>query len=384
MRVAGRWSFTPEDAEDAYQRALEILLTKAPTTSEEVLLPWITTVVKREAMTVRRQNGRAPAAGSADELDSGGGEDAHDQAERLEQLRLGAEAMGRLKPQEVRALLLRAEGHSYSQIQDITGWTYTKVNRCLSEGRRAFARRLEGIEAGEECERLEPLLSLLADGEAGSDELAALRPHMKTCLTCRGRLRDFRAAPGRAAALLPPAALAAGAGGDPAGPLRSVFESALGATQDRMAALGDRAHQAAELATGQKVAAVAASAAVMAGGGGVAVEQMSERSGSNLVRERPALAEPVKEELLAPVVSPAPREEEQSASAAPTPPAPTAPAPKPAPRQAPRPASPAPEFSPEAAPAPARAAPAPTVGFERGAGGGSGGGGSGGGGEFGP
>jgi hypothetical protein len=37
----------PKDAEDAYQRGLEILLTKAPTTREEELVPWLKTVVLR-------------------------------------------------------------------------------------------------------------------------------------------------------------------------------------------------------------------------------------------------------------------------------------------------------------------------------------------------
>jgi hypothetical protein len=35
----------------------------------------------------------------------------------------------------------------------------TKVNRCLTEGRRALRRRATAIEAGEECERLAPLLA---------------------------------------------------------------------------------------------------------------------------------------------------------------------------------------------------------------------------------
>ena len=56
--------------------------------------------------------------------------------------------MRRLKPQEVRCLLLKAEGYSYNEICRITGWTYTKVNRCLTEGRRAFLDRLAGIQAG--------------------------------------------------------------------------------------------------------------------------------------------------------------------------------------------------------------------------------------------
>ena len=108
--------------------------------------------------------------------------------------------------------MLRAQGYSYDQICEPTGYSYTKVNRCLSEGRRAFLERVAGIETGAECERLEPLLSALADGEAGADELASLRPHLKSCLSCRARLREYRAAPSRVAALVPPALVVASAG----------------------------------------------------------------------------------------------------------------------------------------------------------------------------
>ena len=47
LATARRYAATPEDAEDAYQRGLEILLTKAPTTSEDDLVPWLKTVVIR-------------------------------------------------------------------------------------------------------------------------------------------------------------------------------------------------------------------------------------------------------------------------------------------------------------------------------------------------
>src|SRR5215211_6929630 len=163
LATARRYAATPEDAEDAYQRAFEILLTKAPTTSEDELVPWLKTVVKHEAFSMRRQRERAAPVtddGHVREPPEPAGSP-HERSERYERLRQGAEALGRLKPQEVRALLLKAEGYSYAEICSITGWTYTKVNRCLTEGRRAFARRLEGIEAGSECERLLPLVSAL-------------------------------------------------------------------------------------------------------------------------------------------------------------------------------------------------------------------------------
>src|SRR5712672_2866438 len=59
LATARRYSITPEDAEDAYQRGVEILLTKAPTTTEDELLPWLRTVIKHESFAVRKSAGRA-------------------------------------------------------------------------------------------------------------------------------------------------------------------------------------------------------------------------------------------------------------------------------------------------------------------------------------
>ncbi|HEX8064930.1 MAG TPA: sigma-70 family RNA polymerase sigma factor [Thermoleophilaceae bacterium] len=264
MAAARRWSDTPEDAEDAYQRGLEIMLTKAPTADPDQLVPWLKTVVKHEAFAIRRQRARhVPSSPFESDLDGQALQTAHGQAEQIDRLRLGAEALRRLKPQEVRAMVLRAEGLSYSEICEETGWTYTKVNRCLAEGRRRFLDRVAGIESGAECERLAPLLSALADGEAGADDLRALRPHLRSCLACRARLREYRAAPRRAAALVPP--LAAG----PAllGWLRDALAGAHAWAGERSAGLAVRWHQAAELAAANKLAAVAASTAVLAGGG---------------------------------------------------------------------------------------------------------------------
>jgi RNA polymerase sigma factor (sigma-70 family) len=132
MSTARRYSVTPEDAEDAYQRALEILLTKAPSTSEDDLVPWLKTVVKHEAFAVRKQRRRhMPVSALGDDDDEPpepvAPSSTAEEAEHHERLRLGAEALGRLKPQEVRALLLKAEGLSYKEIQAETGWTYTNV-----------------------------------------------------------------------------------------------------------------------------------------------------------------------------------------------------------------------------------------------------------------
>src|SRR5215203_1786283 len=265
LATARLYAASPEDAEDACQRGLEILLTKAPSTSEDELIPWLKTVVKHEAFALRRQRDRhSPVTDDGELRDRPATAGVtHEQAERLERLRQGAEALGHLKPHEIRALVLKAEGFSYREICAMTGWSYTKVNRLLTEGRRAFLRRVSGIQRGAECARYEPLLSALADGEASAEDLARLRPHMRTCLSCRAALREFRAVPDRVASVVPAAPLAADGGG----PLRNALESLVGAAQHKTAAMGERLHTAVELATGQKLAAVAASAAALAGGG---------------------------------------------------------------------------------------------------------------------
>jgi RNA polymerase sigma factor (sigma-70 family) len=378
LATARRYSSTPEDAEDAYQRGLEILLTKAPTTSEDELVPWLKTVVKHEAFAIRRQRERHTPTSDDGELAEPAGAEAatHDQAERLERLHQGAEAMRRLKPQEIRCLLLKAEGYSYREIAEATGFTYTKVNRCLTEGRRAFVDRLAGIEAGSECERLRPLVSLLADGELDAAELGRLRPHLKSCLACRARLAEYRSVAPRVAALVPPAVLVAGGGHG--GVLRNAFESLAGAVQDRVAALGERAHAAGELATGQKLAAVAASAAALAGGGAT-VDQLTGPDGSP-PRDQPVMVRPVENEAKQP------SRDQPVAIEAPVAETPPAVAPKPTPQEAPAPAparpaaaaapapDPAAEFAPGAAAAPARPSSGGGGEFSPGAGGGGGGG----------
>ena len=135
---------------DAYQRGLEILLCKAPSTREEDLVPWLKTVVKHEAFALRRHRERhAPVTDDGELAERGTSADAtHDQARRHELLRHGSEALRQLKPQEVRALRLRTEGYSYAEICRITGWTYTKVNRASPRGGRRSLSSWPGSRAG--------------------------------------------------------------------------------------------------------------------------------------------------------------------------------------------------------------------------------------------
>lgn len=67
-------------------------------------------------------------------------------AERREHLQAAAHGLGELKPDERTALLLLGLGCSYREIAALRGWTHTKVNRSLAEGRAALRRLLTGGE----------------------------------------------------------------------------------------------------------------------------------------------------------------------------------------------------------------------------------------------
>jgi len=206
-RTARRYSICADDAEDAYQRALEILLTKAPPIEGDSLIRWMQTVTKREALGVRRQRVRligSPPSGVDDpdshdpfELIASEVPGPDEKAARSERVRRSSEALRALKPQEVRALILKAEGYSYREIQEITGWTYTKVNRCMAEGRKRFLGVFSEIESGARCGQWQDDLSRLADGEVDGEDLIEVRIHLRTCAICRSQLREYRRVPGR-------------------------------------------------------------------------------------------------------------------------------------------------------------------------------------------
>jgi RNA polymerase sigma factor (sigma-70 family) len=148
-RVARRHSLCADDADDAVQRASLILLTKAPAVDPGRLIAWMVVVTKHEAMAVRRARERllgclAPDGAPIDPLDTIAADhpDPAERAERLEHLAEARAALAALKANERLALVLQAQGYSYAEICELCGWSYTKVNRCLAEG-RARLRQLE-------------------------------------------------------------------------------------------------------------------------------------------------------------------------------------------------------------------------------------------------
>jgi RNA polymerase sigma factor (sigma-70 family) len=210
-RTARRYSLDAEDAEDAYQRALEIALTKAPTTDLRELIRWAQTVTKHEALAVRQSREKLLGyqrrhEGSAQDpvaLIPAGGDGPAEQVERREDIARSREALQALKPAELRALGLLAEGYSYAEIGERTGYSQTKINRLLAEGRARFRSLVARSEDGSRCRDLQPLLSSFCDGEAGPREAAAVREHLRACASCRATMRTYRAAPRIAAALVP-------------------------------------------------------------------------------------------------------------------------------------------------------------------------------------
>src|SRR3712207_5579292 len=162
LRVARRYTDCAADAEDAYQRTMEIFVRNAGRLDPGSAHKWVHTVCKHEAMEVRRQRARLVGVGeeaSLDALDDGRHvASTEERSERFDELTRAAEALRRLKPQEVTALVLKAQGLSYNEIAEREGWTYTKVNRCLTEGRRSFLERYAGIQSGAACDRWAPVL----------------------------------------------------------------------------------------------------------------------------------------------------------------------------------------------------------------------------------
>jgi RNA polymerase sigma factor (sigma-70 family) len=207
-QTARRFSLCEDDAEDAYQRALEILLVKAPCDRPRELIRWMKTVVKHEALAIRRYRERMLGVGGdagddpiARIASSGAGP-----GERLElgeQVGRSREALQALKPAELRSLTLLAAGYSYAEIGEITGFSQTKVNRCLAEGRQRFRRQLTRCEDGSRCAELAPLLSACCDGEASVEDEVAVREHLRACAACRSTMRAYRATPAAVAALAP-------------------------------------------------------------------------------------------------------------------------------------------------------------------------------------
>lgn len=260
MRTAHRHSLCADDAHDAYQRGMEIFLRRARTLDPASAHKWLHVVVKHEAMEVRRAR---TASVGYEELDFERHASSHDPSpeERVvgaERTRRATEALRRLKPQELRAMWLKALGHSYVEIGEVTGYSQTKVNRSLTEGRKSFFARFEGIESGAECERWQPALTAMAQGRATAEQLTDARPHVRNCPACRAQLKALHRRP--LAAVLPLGVVS--------------LLGRVGGFVERLLPGGEASMTA---ANGTKLAALLATGAAATAGGGFVMAQERER-----------------------------------------------------------------------------------------------------------
>ncbi len=278
LRTARRYSLCPDDAQDAYQRTLEIFMAHADRLDDEAVAGWLHVVVKREAQAIRRSRQRYVGSDEVDfdKYECGSTPTPDERLASFDLVGRAAEALQRLKPQELRALWLKAQGHSYNEISALTGWSYTKVNRSLTEGRRSFLARYATIESGDECERWLPVISAMVDGEASAEQLIELRPHLRNCPGCRATLKALQGSSEPLAAVLPiplVATVAADGGDQLTNLLTRVYETIVGGFHERAVYSFTKAQSAVEAASAGKFAAVAASAAAVAGGGYTTVER---------------------------------------------------------------------------------------------------------------
>lgn len=202
LEDACRFSACQADADDAYQRALEILITKSPTTDPEFLIPWIRTIARREATAISRKRQKSLVLGDDYSQQPSLEHDPETRAEMREDAARGIEALSTLTDDQVQCLVAHAEGYTYDEIAEITGFSNRKVTRCVTEGRSRFLTRAEQISTGTECERIRPTVEKFASGDQ-SAALAA-RAHLRGCSACREHLRRSRLASQRVRALFPP------------------------------------------------------------------------------------------------------------------------------------------------------------------------------------
>lgn len=208
IRFAARYAPTLQDAEDAYQRSMEIALTRAPVTERRAFLAWLYAVLRNEALAIsaaQRREGPASAGDVAEvlaeQLVTPVGIDAL--ADWRERYRAIQDALATLTESQQVCLILQSAGATYATIQELTGYSLRKVERSVLEGRARLRRWEVQLISGDVCERMEPLIDRTVAGEAGRADRRTLSRHVRHCGPCRARLRDRREQRLRLGALVP-------------------------------------------------------------------------------------------------------------------------------------------------------------------------------------
>jgi RNA polymerase sigma factor (sigma-70 family) len=149
LRIATRNAASEADAEEAVQDAFLAFVCEYDPASGAPPLAWMTLVTKRRCWRLRDaahldrrvfalpQTTHEEPTGLIDRRPADPRPPCERHADRAE----ARARLADLKPDERRTLVLLAAGYTYQEVGGITGWTYTKVNRCAAEGRAALRDR---------------------------------------------------------------------------------------------------------------------------------------------------------------------------------------------------------------------------------------------------
>jgi DNA-directed RNA polymerase specialized sigma24 family protein len=213
IRFAARYTRSLHDAEDAYQRSMEIALQGAPVTEPRRFMAWLHTVLRHEALAVARARRREGpgveldvAEACAERVADAVAIDAV--AEWRERYRFIQDGLAGLTDAQRVCLILQSGGASYERIRQITGYSLRKVERSVLEGRASLQAWEVRLASGAECERLQPQLDRVVTGAATARERRAVSRHVRHCGPCRAVLRNRRESNEWLAALVPLAFLA--------------------------------------------------------------------------------------------------------------------------------------------------------------------------------
>lgn len=143
LRIARCNTGSAAVAEEALQEAFISFLRSFDPGSGAPPLAWLTITLKRECWA--RQRGERLDRRVGQERRRGDDElgallesvpaPGHSLEDRIAARDHARRQLARLKPDERTSLGLLAAGFSYKEIAARRGWTYTKTNRCVSEGR---------------------------------------------------------------------------------------------------------------------------------------------------------------------------------------------------------------------------------------------------------
>ena len=213
LRYAARFAPSMEDAEDAYQRSMEIALTKGPVVEQREFIAWLHVVLRNEATTLARKRTReAPADAevvtAAVDRASGDHNEPSAVMEWKERYRTLQDAMTSLSEAERICLLLRTAGVSRAEIRSMTGYTERKVERSIVRGRERLNDWHHSMASGEKCVKVRPALERTGDEEATPGERRQVSRHVRHCGHCRATLRARRESNAGLLVLVPVAIIA--------------------------------------------------------------------------------------------------------------------------------------------------------------------------------